>query len=275
MQQEPQSNQDIVTKEIPWIVFKAGHGVFAMLSEIVSSISILSKEIAGMPEAPSYVRGLVNLRDGCIPVVDLRSVLNMQTLEEEIRLFENMLEERKQDHQKWASELIRCINQKESFTLTSDPHQCAFGKWYDSYKTENPMVQFHLKKIDEPHKKLHNMVVHLHHALDIPNEEERVKALDDIQKQLQDEILPTMLRLLDETKQVMGESVREMMLVLDDGKKQGGIAVDEVLRVEHLEPMTDTIKIDEYHQMNFVTGVSKSKDQIILLIDEKKLLELI
>ncbi|WP_206459964.1 chemotaxis protein CheW [Anaerovorax sp. IOR16] len=275
MQQEIQSNQDIITKEIPWIVFKAGHGVFAISSEIVSSISILSKEITGMPEAPSYVRGLVNLRDGCIPVVDLRSVLNMQTLEEEIRLFESMLEERKQDHQKWASELVRSINQKEPFTLTSDPHQCAFGKWYDSYKTENPMVQFHLKKIDEPHKKLHNMAVRLQDALDIPNEEERMKALDDIQKQLQDEILPIMLRLLDETKQVMGESVREMMLVLDDGQKQGGIAVDEVLRVEHLEPMKDTIKIDEYHQMNFVTGVSRSKEQIILLIDEKKLIELI
>lgn len=275
MRDETQLDQNVTANEIPWIVFKSGNGCFAILSEIVTSISILSKELTGMPEMPFYIRGLANLREGCIPVVDLRSVLSMQTLEEEVSAFESMLDERKQDHQKWAEELVRCISENEPFTLTSDPHQCAFGKWYDHYKTENPMVQFHLRKIDEPHKRLHKMAEHTQEALKMADCSERTEMLDDIQKQLKNEILPTMLRLLDDTKQIMGDSVREMMLVLDDGNKKGGIAVDEVLRVEHLEPMADNVKMDEFHQTNYVTGIAKSKDQIILLIDEKKLLELI
>lgn len=276
MQDKAQSNENTTTvNEIPWIIFKTGDSYFAVLSADVTSISILPEELTGIPDAPDYVRGLANLRDSCIPVLDLRLLLNMQILSEEICMFENMMDARKKDHQNWVDELIRSIDEKTPFALTSDPHQCAFGKWYDHYKSNNPMVQFQLKKIDEPHRELHNMAVETQQVLNITDAQERERALERIQKQLKDQILPIMLHLLDDTKRVMRDSIREMMLVLDDGTKKCGLAVDEVLRVETLEPVPDTIKIDDYHQMNYVTGIAKSKEQIVLLIDEKKLLELV
>ncbi len=276
MQQELQHESISQTEvnEIPSIIFKSGSNYFAILSENVTSISILPENLTGLPEAPDYIRGLASLREACIPVLDLRTVLKAPKLSLEVKEFEDMIEERKKDHQRWAAELVRSIDEERPFTLTADPHQCAFGKWYDSYKTSNSMVQFQLKKIDEPHKRLHKVAEETQKVLTITDEEKREAALDEIKNQLENQILPTMLHLLDDTKKIMGDSIREMMLVLNDGEKQAAIAVDEVLRVEHLEPVADNLKIDDVHQMNYVTGILKSKDQVVLLLDEKRLLDL-
>ena len=41
------------------------------------------------------------------------------------------------------------------FSLSRDPHQCAFGKWYDNFKTDNEDLRSILNRFDEPHKKIH------------------------------------------------------------------------------------------------------------------------
>lgn len=52
------------------VVFALGHEEYAMPIEVVREITRLG-EVRTIPQAPAYVRGLINLRDKAIPVIDL------------------------------------------------------------------------------------------------------------------------------------------------------------------------------------------------------------
>lgn len=52
------------------VVFALGQEEYAMPIEVVREITRLG-EVRGIPQAPSYVRGLINLRDKAIPIIDL------------------------------------------------------------------------------------------------------------------------------------------------------------------------------------------------------------
>jgi chemoreceptor zinc-binding protein len=44
-----------------------------------------------------------------------------------------MIDERKNDHIHWVNEFERSIKNDEQINLNTDPHECAFGKWYDNF----------------------------------------------------------------------------------------------------------------------------------------------
>lgn len=52
------------------VVFTLGQEEYAMPIEVVREITRLS-EVRSIPQAPAYVRGLINLRGKAIPLVDL------------------------------------------------------------------------------------------------------------------------------------------------------------------------------------------------------------
>lgn len=58
------------------IVFKLGEEEYALDINFVQSIERI-QPITRVPNAPSYVKGLINLRGNIIPIIDLRKKLNM------------------------------------------------------------------------------------------------------------------------------------------------------------------------------------------------------
>ena len=83
----------------------------------------------------------------------------MPSLKEENEALCQLMEQRAQDHKRWVQELADSVVQSRRFKLATDPHQCAFGKWYDTYKTDNLLMSSFLKEFDEPHKKIHGMAM--------------------------------------------------------------------------------------------------------------------
>ena len=43
--------------------------------------------------------------------------------------------EKEKDHHDWLNALEESIVDGVPFTKAKDPHQCAFGKWYDKFQT--------------------------------------------------------------------------------------------------------------------------------------------
>ena len=157
---------DIKTdSEMLWLSLKLKKQLYAIDSSTVESIFQLDQTITPLPESTATKPGIINLRGKIISLVDLRLVLGMESLVQEQKEFEAMLEQRKIDHQNWVKELERCLDEDDKFHLATDPHKCAFGKWYDNYHTDVQTVAFHLNKIDEPHKKLHHTA---HFAFECP-----------------------------------------------------------------------------------------------------------
>ena len=83
--------------------------------------------------------------------MDLRVRLGMIPLKKEIDDLVDLMKQREQDHRKWLEELESSVRQQREFKLATDPHKCAFGKWYDTFTTDNLTLGHALKKFDQPH----------------------------------------------------------------------------------------------------------------------------
>lgn len=265
------------TEEIlcPSIVFKLQHGLYAINSKRVSSIMQLPK-YESLPDTPPYITGVFSYAKQAVPLLDLRIVLSMPTLQEEYQEFVSMLEQRKRDHIHWVDELERSTLENREFTLATDPHKCAFGKWYDNYRSDNNTINFHLRKIDEPHKALHKAAFEVENCSGACNTCVRTECLKNVFERVKEVEMPAILDLLEEAKEVFRDAYREMVLVLQDEELgiSAGIMVDEVLSVESLTEVSD--KDPRLANGSCVKGVKKSQTLpgLILEISEEKILEL-
>lgn len=262
-------NRNVSTaSDLPWIVFRLGKNQCAISSERISSITLLTDNITAMPNTPPYVRGLLSLRGSAIPLLDLRSVFGQVTLLDEYNEFAEMLEHRKQDHLHWAQELRNSIENHQKFTLTTDPHKCAFGQWYDNYHDERSTVRFQLAKIDEPHKKLHHAAVLAQDALSTLSQTEQEEALKQIITEVETQDIPAIVGLLDETAAVIKDNIREQVLVLGTEDHQVGCIVDEVLAVQELAPISSKEAFKKIIDTQYVIGVSQNDQGLVLLLDD-------
>lgn len=260
--------------EYPWLIFQLKNNCYAINSEFVSSIFILPASIASLPEAPPYIKGILNLRGSMLPLVQLRTIFGLETIDQEHDIFTEMLEQRKQDHIYWAQELESCIKENRPFTLATDPHQCAFGKWYDNFESEQLSVNNHLSKIDLPHKQLHQCAEKVMRCysedgdLDWP-------CAEGVLEQLDKKIVPQIVKLLDETKEIFSNYFREMIIVLENKDERIGLIVDEVLSVDDLEMMESNLHINQDIRCSvYMTDVAKfhHNDQMVYLLDGEKLI---
>lgn len=112
-------------------------------------------EVRSVPQAAAAVRGLILLRNTTLPLVDLRTLFGLPTMASEAQAFVSMFEQREEDHRRWLNELESSVRENRPFTLTTDPYACAFGRWYDTFKTSNLLLEAVLNRFDGPHKRIH------------------------------------------------------------------------------------------------------------------------
>ena len=68
-------------KEFQVVTFKLGNEEYATLITDVREV-ILPQNYTRIPEAPHYVKGVINLRGNIIPIIDGRKKFNLETSEE-------------------------------------------------------------------------------------------------------------------------------------------------------------------------------------------------
>lgn len=259
----------------PWLTFRLGKGHYAISSRLVSGILNMPDGIVSIPDSSEHLRGLFSLRGSVIPLADLRTIMHMGTIQQEYEDFREMLEARKQDHLRWVVELERCVEAHEVFKLATDPHKCAFGKWYDKFETDKSTVSHHLQKIEEPHARLHNAALELASCTHACETCAKGRRCVDIMAEVRNRDLPIISRLLDEAKDIFRGDFHEMVIALEQGTNQVGIAVDEVLAVEQLEQVCGQEGIEQFGDLSFIIGVAKSEtiEKNVIMIDDQKLID--
>jgi chemotaxis signal transduction protein len=220
---------DHETEEYPLVTFQIKGSQYAISSEHVSTMLALP-EITPVPQAPHYVRGVINLRGEVLPLVDLRIRLGLASTQEELQQFCGTMTQRKQDHFNWLNELESSISEERPFTLTTDPHQCAFGKWYDTYKPSSLMAENILKKFNTPHRKIH-AVAEKANALVASGNMDGAHALI---KKTRGKELNRMVNLFGEICTLYNEEAKEIVLVVEGSAFNFALAVDVVDGVEFL-----------------------------------------
>ena len=188
--------------------------------------------VTDLPHVEDHVRGVMNLRGKVIPVVDLRHRLDLTSAEAEVEELIAMLDQREQDHRNWLTALERAVLEGEEFKLATDPHKCAFGKWYDAFTSDNLVLANHLKRFDAPHRQIHAIAVDcLNHAAK-GNPEGAIELINGTRETA----LARMIDLFADLRRLLRETCRTIAVVIDAPSGPYAVAVDEVTGVEWLTP---------------------------------------
>lgn len=258
--------------EIPYVVFVIEQNQYALLCTHISYITQIP-EITELPQSASYLRGISMIAGEVIPMVDARAFFQQQTLRDELRAFEGMIDLREQDHRKWMDSFKQSVEKQTEIKVTADPHACAFGKWYDSYRPTNAWVAYQLKKIEEPHTRLHRSVDRVC-ACSVETEEGRQQTAE-ILKEAEYELMPSILSALEDCKRAVLAGTREMTLVLFvPGDAKVGLVVDAVNCVTKLEEDLETRTMQALRQGKYIEGIKQYEGKTVLVLGDILLDEL-
>ena len=261
----------IEKSSFPDVVVRIEKQKYAINSRYISSI-INMQDYKPIPGVAKSILGVMNFRGKAVPLLDMRILFDLPTIKQEYEAFQSMIDTRKEDHIKWVEKLEESIDTGRKFTLATDPHQCAFGMWFYHFDTDSVAVKHHLNKIEEPHRKLHELALDLERCKEADTEEKRQDCLDHVGKTAREKYMTDIIELLDETKEVFQSLYTEMLLVLEAGGKQIAIVIDEVLSVEDLVQ----VNYDQYNfqYLDYICGVKQQKNaqELILELDDEKLL---
>jgi len=218
-----------------YLIFLAADRYFAVPALSVREMLPL-QEIVALPEAPVWVRGVINVRNETFTLVDFRKRIGLAGTEEENDQLVEELNRRELEHMHWLDQLEESINDDIPFEGETDPHRCRFGLWYDTYTAPNVAVQLELKKFDEPHKAVHGTA---EKALSLKQEGKVEEARALINKHRKGE-LARMLTLFGSLKQLIRNSAKEVTVLVEDSGLKFSMVVDGVESVETLESEENT-----------------------------------
>ncbi len=254
----------------PSIIFRLKDDYYSVGSEYVQTI-MQKPKFKKIPNSDPMISGVFMFRNSTVPLMSLRSAFGMVTVQDELAEFNKMIDDRKEDHINWVDELRRCIASDEKFTLATDPHKCTFGRWYDSYSTDENVVISHLHQIENPHTRLHNSAKVIEELI-AKGDDNGVK---EVMSKIDNDYMPKILSLLDGTKEVYEEAFREMVLVLS-AESTLGIIVDEVIAVEVLKDVDKDNAVRKLDNTKYIVGVKQSAkfDEIIMELDTRRLLNI-
>jgi chemotaxis signal transduction protein len=225
-----------------------------------------------VPNTPRHIRGVINLRGKVLPLVDLRLRMNLPSALDDVEAMIAMLAAREQEHIHWLRELQGAVAEGRPFTLARDPTECAFGKWYYSYKPEDIGFASVMYRLEVPHRRIHAVA------------DAVLKCAEQGQPDLAKEILlrtekgdlHTVVNLFAEARIAFRESHKEVAIVLTNGKKHLALTIDSVASVEPIAEGT----IEDYtaamgsEKSDLLTKVAHRTNNkgIVFLLDARALL---
>ncbi len=187
-------------------------------------------EFSRVAGQPTFVRGVAPFRDRVVPLVDLRARLGMVSAVTEVEAFCALMREREQDHRRWLQALLASIAERTAFTLVTDPHLCAFGRWYDTYRAEDPWTAVVLRRFETPHQRIHGLAAQVK-ELQVRGEHDAATALV---KGAGARLLEEMVGLFARVQSSFREQRREVTVVLEAEGRRIGAIVDRAHSVERL-----------------------------------------
>lgn len=250
-------------EEFPAAVFSVADVMYGLSSRHMLSIEILGT-VTPIVGSPPHMIGVTDFRGDMISLIDLRALFGIRSMAEQLREF--MLA-RIADHERWMAALEKAADEGGAFTLATDPHACAFGKWYDSFHTDSNSLNMLLKKIDSPHQKLHTSAVAVKKAI-ADGRLEEARELVRAAKATHFSETISLLRRVDEAYE---SDSTAMLIVLEVDGHVFGLVADKIVSVEFITepvPLPDGGQRSEYVEK---LGRRSGDGAIVQFLDVRRL----
>ncbi|MFA7383683.1 MAG: chemotaxis protein CheW [Desulfurivibrionaceae bacterium] len=256
--------------DYPWVIFMLHKSQMAISAEHVQYMVVVS-EPAKIPNVADHIRGVTNLRGTIVPLVDLRIRLGMPSFLTEVKEFCALMDQREKDHRRWLQELEASVREQREFTLATDPHKCAFGKWYDSYQPMSYTLASLLKQFEAPHRVIHDIAKKVF-ALGKKGD---MAGAYKLIEECREKELAQMLTLFAKTKEYYRSQNREIAIVLKHQRKLVAMAVDSIDSVEYLEvdsmaEMPSSFAGEEEARFVTLIGHRKHDGSTVLILDTEQ-----
>ena len=249
------------------VLFRLGNELHALPVNVVREM-VRALPAARVPGSQHYMRGVINLRGTILPLLDLRLMLGMTGAMADVEALCELLEQRQRDHEAWLTELERCVRTGDPFTKATDPHKCAFGVWYDNFKTEHLVLRSELSKLDAPHQAIHATAKQ---ALELSERGKQHEALGLIEAKRTGE-LATLIRVLTDLRALIRDQQRELVIVIEEGKRRVGVCVDQIEGVEPLPLQVKNLSFLGDLAMGSEMVLRKGSDKPVRILEARHIL---
>jgi chemotaxis signal transduction protein len=259
--------------------FWVGDSLFAINLENVLSVEQDCNSIQPDPFEGRGGLGIVKHRGVPVRVFDFAEFLGLTSRAQRMEALIETLTLREQDYVEWVAALERAIRNDEPFTKPKDPHQCEFGKWYDSFETRDEELSKILEQFDQPHKHIHALADRLLAERDRGNSGQALETLATERGTT----LAQLCRLFDRARSQVRDSIRSVLLFVTINGKDARVA----LRLNEISDMlaftpeqltaTPALGVADSERLAtvFAGYLSTGREQDCLLVDIDGLLDTI
>jgi purine-binding chemotaxis protein CheW len=178
-------------------------------------------------EGPAHLMGLATLSRQTVPVANLRTLLGFPPLQDERTRMVEMLTQRERDHIDWLEALERSLREGIPFAKARSPHECAFGKWYDAYRTDYTPLAVLLREFDAPHRRIHALADRL---LALAASHRTAEALNMLNETRQTD-LHLLIDLFARARELVSRMLQDMLVVVTVRDRWLGLTVDAIATV--------------------------------------------
>ncbi|MGA1844445.1 MAG: ATP-binding protein [bacterium] len=139
------------------------------------------------------------------------------TLIENLEL-DMFLDEKIGDHLRWVIELSDKILLGKSFEGELDPSRCDFGKWYYTFRSDDPELMKIHASMEEPHSRLHHSAIKIRELCD-------AGAIEEAKRVYVEETGPAVEELQQKIEELMDLSMKQIAIAKREYEATGRISL--------------------------------------------------
>lgn len=187
--------------------------------------AVNSSQVTRVASGDGQLRDVVEYEQQSCPLLSLSELLQQPSLQREYQQLYQLLEQREQDHIDWLQALEHSLTTGVAFTKARDPHQCAFGQWYDRFESDNDDLNHVMNKFDAPHKRIHALADELLKQADQGQKQPALQSLENHRQTT----LVRLRALFSDARQTILESIRPSIVLLQaHNNSVMGLQVDNI-----------------------------------------------
>ncbi|MEO5377512.1 MAG: chemotaxis protein CheW [Magnetococcus sp. DMHC-6] len=259
--------------DVEYLVFTVNQSQYGVPYFDVVSVMDIPNPTA-IPHQPLEMRGVIPFREGSIPLFDLRVCFGLKARTQETEELITTMAQRKQDHINWVNNLKKEVLNNLPITVQTDPHKCAFGKWYDQFHSDNANLAAYMLRFDAPHKQIHAVGTEI---TKLQNSGDYI-ACHTLLHRTENETLVRLLELFDGIADQVRKYLLEYVIIFDKQGTLFGIVVDDInffsllLHIEHPLPHGLTSSGSDLIQALGRYRQDGGGERDVLLLDMERLL---
>lgn len=173
---------------------------------------------------PSWILGMMQLRNSVVPILDLRIRLGLSRLEDELDAIECDLMRQQQEHVDWLRALEQACASGSGLDAENESLRCSLQSCLGALGEADDDRRATLERLREPDARLHTAVASCRSAQNRGDLEATRRAL----RRIRNEELRDLRESIDRVVREVRSRGRQMIIVLRGADESLGIAVDHI-----------------------------------------------